>query len=152
MAVADTIKDLMEPSINDLGFELWGVEFISSGKYSTLRIYIDSENGIDAKNCETVSHQVSSILDVEDPITTAYNLEISSPGVDRPLFTLEHFHRFLGSEISLRLFRPIDGKRKLSGTIKEVKDNSESIILDMNISELEIEFSLIDKANLVVNF
>jgi ribosome maturation factor RimP len=152
MAVADTIKDLMEPSINDLGFELWGVEFISSGKYSTLRIYIDSEQGIDAKNCETVSHQVSSILDVEDPITTAYNLEISSPGVDRPLFTLEHFHRFLGSEISLRLFRPIDGKRKLSGTIKEVKDNSESIILDMNISELEIEFSLIDKANLVVNF
>lgn len=150
MAIADTIKQLIEPSVNDLGFEVWGVEFIASGKYSILRIYIDSENGISADNCESVSHQVSSILDVEDPITSAYTLEVSSPGVERPLFELEHFHRFLGFDVRLRLFRAVENSRKFSGTIKEVK--GETIILATNINEVEIDISLIDKANLVADF
>jgi ribosome maturation factor RimP len=150
MAVTDIITELVEPSINDLGFQLWGVEFIASGKYSILRIYIDSDNGISADDCELVSHQVSSILDVEDPITSAYTLEVSSPGLERPLFTIEQFRRFLGSEVSIRLFRPVDNKRKLTGEIKQV--NEQSIVLATQIDEVEIAIPLIDKANLVAHF
>lgn len=150
MAIADVITEMISPSISDLGFGLWGVEFVSSGKYSTLRIYIDSDNGIMATDCEIVSRQVSSILDVEDPISTAYTLEVSSPGMERPLFTKEHFHKFLGFDVDLRLFRKLNGQRKFNGSIKQIE--GDILILATNIDEVKIDLSLIDKANLVAHF
>ena len=86
---------MLSAPVEALGFELVGIEFIRA-RQSTLRIYIDSDNGINVDDCADVSHQVSAVLDVEDPITVAYNLEVSSPGLDRPMFTAEHYTRYLG--------------------------------------------------------
>lgn len=93
------LTEMLSAPVEALGFELVGIEFIRA-RQSTLRIYIDSDNGINVDDCADVSHQVSAVLDVEDPITVAYNLEVSSPGLDRPMFTAEHYTRFLGEEVS----------------------------------------------------
>ena len=105
--------------VEALGFELVGIGFIR-GRTSTLRIYIDSEDGINVDDCADVSHQVSAVLDVEDPITVAYNLEVSSPGLDRPLFTAEHYARFVGAEVTLVLRMAVQNRRKWQGVIKAV--------------------------------
>lgn len=84
---------MIKAPVEALGYELVGIEFIR-GRTSTLRIYIDSEDGINVDDCADVSHQVSAVMDVEDPITVAYNTEVSSPGLDRPMFTAEHYVRF----------------------------------------------------------
>ena len=94
------LTEMISAPVEALGFELVGIEFIRS-HHSTLRIYIDSDEGINVDDCADVSHQVSAVLDVEDPITVAYNLEVSSPGLDRPMFTAEHYVRFMGEEVSL---------------------------------------------------
>ena len=82
------IEALLEPTIEALGFELWGLEYLSQGRHTLLRLYIDGENGVTVDNCAEVSRHVSGVLDVEDPITGEYTLEVSSPGVDRLLFRL----------------------------------------------------------------
>merc|ERR1711916_184587 len=92
----EKLTEMLEPGVEALGFELVGIEFVRAGKHSILRVYIDHENGISVDNCADVSHQVSAILDVEDPIATEYALEVSSPGMDRPLFTIEHFAQVVG--------------------------------------------------------
>ncbi|MDG2393894.1 MAG: ribosome maturation factor RimP, partial [Thalassotalea sp.] len=85
------LTEMLRPSVEMTGVELLGIEFISAGNNSVLRLYIDHENGIDVDNCADVSRQVSAILDVEDPISSEYNLEVSSPGVDKPLFEKAHY-------------------------------------------------------------
>ena len=95
------------------GFELVGIEFIR-GRTSTLRIYIDSEDGINVDDCADVSHRVSAVLDVEDPITVAYNPEVSSPGLDRPLFTAGTL-RPSGEEVTLVLHMAVQNRRKMAG-------------------------------------
>ncbi|MDH5614342.1 MAG: ribosome maturation factor RimP, partial [Gammaproteobacteria bacterium] len=94
MGQAPQFRALFEPAITAMGYELVGVEYLRQGKQGLLRIYIDSENGITVDDCGKVSHQVSGILEVEDPIRENYVLEVSSPGLDRPLYTAEHFVRF----------------------------------------------------------
>ena len=86
--IADKVLSILNPSVHDLGYELLGVEYVPSGKHSVLRLYIDSEKGIGVDDCEIVSRQVSAIMDVEDPISGQYNLEVSSPGIERPLFSV----------------------------------------------------------------
>jgi ribosome maturation factor RimP len=115
--ITDKIEVLIQPVIEDMSYELVGVEYIASGKHSILRVYIDSDQGIGLNDCETVSRQLSSIFDVEDPIMTPYNLEVSSPGVERPLFNIEHYQRFLGHDVKLRLLRSVNGQRKFNGAI-----------------------------------
>jgi ribosome maturation factor RimP len=100
--ITDKIEVLIQPVIEDMGYELVGIEYVASGKHSILRVYIDSEQGIGLSDCETVSRQLSSIFDVEDPITMPYNLEVSSPGIERPLFHIKHYQRFLGNDITLQ--------------------------------------------------
>ncbi|MEN9461286.1 MAG: ribosome maturation factor RimP, partial [Pseudomonadota bacterium] len=102
------LQQLFEPAVTALGYELVGVERLSFGRRGALlRVYIDSPTGITVDDCGRVSHQISGILDVEEPIKSDYTLEVSSPGLDRPLFALEHYVRFVGKEVSLRLHRPI---------------------------------------------
>lgn len=113
------LTEMITAPVEALGFELVGIEFIR-GRTSTLRIYIDSEDGINVDDCADVSHQVSAVLDVEDPITVAYNLEVSSPGLDRPLFTAEHYARFVGEEVTLVLRMAVQNRRKWQGVIKAV--------------------------------
>ncbi len=148
----DKITNLIAPSIEDLGYELVGVEHIASGKHSVVRIYIDSDNGIGVDDCATVSHQISSIFDVEDPITEQYNLEVSSPGVERPLFHIGHYQRFLGHDIKLRLLRSIEGQRKFSGAIGSVSEADGSIELITELGPVVLDIDLIDKANLIAHF
>jgi len=146
--VADKVVALINPVIKDMGYELLGVEYVTSGKHSILRLFIDSEQGIGVNDCEMVSRQVSAIMDVEDPITGQYSLEVSSPGIERPLFTLAHYQRFLGHDISLRLFRSIEGRRKFSGCIGSVSEVDETIELVTELGPVTIDLNLIDKANL----
>ncbi|WP_455366170.1 ribosome maturation factor RimP [Kaarinaea lacus] len=141
------IQVLIEPAVAALGYELVGAEYLSQGRHSLLRIYIDSEDGITLDDCERVSHQVSGILDVEDVIHGHYSLEVSSPGLDRPLFTLNHFKRFIGKQAKIKLTTPIDGRKKFNGVILAVDDNR--VVLEQDSEEIELPFNTIEKANLV---
>ena len=113
---------LLEPAISGLGYELVGIEYLPTGKNSVLRIYIDSEQGILVDDCEIVSRQVSAVLDVEDPIRGAYTLEVSSPGLDRPLFTPEQYAAHVGQTVRVQLGRALDGRRKFKGELLEVTE------------------------------
>lgn len=150
--VADKIEALINPVIIDMGYELVGTEYVASGKHSILRIYIDSDNGIGLDDCEAVSRQVSAIFDVEDLITGQYNLEVSSPGIARPLFHIGHYQRFLGHDIKLRLLRPIKGQRKFNGAIGSVSEVNNSIELVTELGPVVLDVDLIEKANLVAVF
>ncbi len=150
--IADKITDLINPVVEDMGYELVGVEYVSSGKHSILRIYIDTEHGIGIEDCVKVSHQLSAIFDVEDPIATQYNLEVSSPGIERPLFNIGHYQRFLGHDINLRMVRPIDGQRKFRGTISSVSEVNNTIELVTELAPVTLDINMIEKANLVADF
>ncbi|CAC9997142.1 Bacterial ribosome SSU maturation protein RimP [uncultured Gammaproteobacteria bacterium] len=150
--ITDKIEALIQPVIEDMGYELVGIEYIASGKHSILRVYIDSDQGIGLNDCETVSHQLSSIFDVEDPIMTQYNLEVSSPGVERPLFNIEHYQRFLGHDVKLRLLRSVNGQRKFNGAIGSVSEANNSIELMTDTGSYKLDIELIEKANLVAHF
>lgn len=147
----DRLTTLVASAVNALGYELVGVEHLSQGKHSVVRVYIDSEQGITLADCEQASRQISGVLDVEDPIRGQYNLEVSSPGLDRPLFTTEHYIRFLGEKVKLRLRRAIDGRRKLTGRIHKVEHDVITIVDDTD-QEFEMTVDDIDKANLVPDY
>lgn len=118
MAVTkERIVELLEPPIAALGFELADLELHFSRGGSVLRLYIDAGTGVTLENCETVSRQVSSILDVADPMPGGYTLEVSSPGLDRRLVKHAHFDRFAGSEVQVKLRRLLDGRRRFRGTL-----------------------------------
>lgn len=143
------LTELISAPVEALGYELVGIEFIR-GRTSTLRIYIDSEEGINVDDCADVSHQVSAVMDVEDPITVAYNLEVSSPGLERPLFTAEHYARFAGDEVSLILRMAVQNRRKWQGIIKSVE--GEMITVTVEGNDEVFALSNIQKANLVPHF
>lgn len=147
--IEQQLTELVKAPVAALGFELVGIEFIRS-RHSTLRIYIDSKNGINVDDCADVSHQVSSVLDVEDPITTAYTLEVSSPGLDRPLFVTEHYQQFIGEEVSLTLRMGMQNRRRWVGQIKSAI--GETIIVTVDGQDETFAMSNIQKANLVPKF
>lgn len=142
------ISDLLRPTVQTLGLELWGIEHLMRGRSSLLRIYIDSDQGITIEDCERVSRQVSGILDVEDPLPGEYTLEVSSPGLDRPLFSFEQYQRFVGEVVNLRLRAPIDGRRKFKGVLE--KAEADQITLTVDGALVNIAFAQIEKANIVL--
>ena len=141
---------LIEPVVTSMGFELWGVEHLSQGKHSRLVIYIDSPNGITVDHCADVSRQVSGILDVEDPIPGQYQLEVSSPGMDRPLFTLAQFERYKGNTVSLRLSAPFEGRRKFKGLLAGI--DGDEVLLHLDGEEYCFPIDSIDQARVVPQF
>ncbi len=143
------LRELIEPAVTALGFDLVGVEFIH-GKSGLLRIYIDHEDGISVDDCQSVSYQVSGVLDVEDPIRGRYSLEVSSPGLDRPLFRTRDFERFAGHEISLRLSVPVEGRRKFKGILLGMREGQ--VVLKMDDEELIVSLDEIDQARLVPDY
>lgn len=145
-----TLESLIEPAVAAIGFELWGVEFIRAGKHSTLRVYIEGENGISVDDCAEVSRQLSAIMDVEDPISTNYLLEVSSPGMDRVLFKPEQYASFVGAVLTLKTRLPVDGRRKFKGVLEGIEDNS--VVLTVDNDEFCIPFKNIDKAQIVPQF
>lgn len=148
VASVDMISDLLRPTVEALGLELWGIEHLTRGRSSLLRIYIDSPQGITIDDCERVSRQVSGILDVEDPLPGEYTLEVSSPGLDRPLFGFEHYERFVGEVVNLRLRAPLDGRRKFKGVLE--KAEADQITLTVDGALVDIPFAQIEKANIVL--
>ncbi|PCI61681.1 MAG: ribosome maturation factor RimP [Gammaproteobacteria bacterium] len=146
----DKLAELLRPAVEETGKELWGVEFVSAGKHSVLRIFIDHENGINVDDCAEVSRQVGAILDVEDPISSEYNLEVSSPGLDRPLFNKAHYQEIVGETVSVKLSIPLNGRRKFKGKLSAIENDSLIIIVDGE--DYEIEINNIDKGNLVPQF
>jgi ribosome maturation factor RimP len=144
--VQDDIERLLEPIIESMGYELWGCEYLAQGRHSLLRVYIDKEGGVGIADCEQASRQISALLDVEDPIPGHYSLEVSSPGVPRPIFRQAQYHRYIGQVIHLKTFKPVLGKRKFIGTILSVSDAA--FVLDMGGLQQEFNFSDIVKANL----
>jgi ribosome maturation factor RimP len=118
------LRNLLEPVVTDLGYELWHLESQGSGRSGVLRLYVDSPQGIALEDCEKVSREVSAVLDVDDAGGGQYQLEVSSPGLDRPLITGEHFSRFIGQRARITMFAPVDGKRKLRGTILAVSGDT----------------------------
>jgi len=141
------VHDLLEPVITAMGYELLGIEYISQGRHSLLRIYLDKPEGIVVEDCEKVSRQVSAVLDVEDPISGQYTLEVSSPGLDRPLFTLAQCERFVGEQVNLRLHAPHQGRKRFKGLLSAVSDGQIAVEVDGNV--YEIPFDLVEKANLI---
>ncbi|AEP29695.1 ribosome maturation factor RimP [Brumicola nitratireducens] len=144
------LTDMLTPPVEALGFELVGVEFVRAGKHSILRVFIDHENGIDVDDCADVSHQISAVMDVEDPITTEYNLEVSSPGMDRPLFKSEHYALVVGEIITVKLSIPQDGRRNFKGLL--LKCENDTILIKVDNDEFSLAIANIEKGNLVPNF
>jgi len=144
------LQQLLVPAVSALGYELLGVERIQSGRRCLIRIYIDQANGISVEDCEKVSHQVSGVLEVEDPIKSAYTLEVSSPGLDRPLFCRAHFERFIGRDIKVRLNKPLNNRRVFNGTLHSVINDDLVMIVDGTAYQLTL--ANIEKANLVATF
>jgi len=150
LAKQQELIDLIQPIVEGLGFVFWGIEYIGQGKFSTLRIFIDSPNGIDVENCAEVSRQVSAVMDVEDPITSEYTLEVSSPGVDRLLFTLEQFIAYTGEKVQIKLRAPFDGRRNFKGQLKGVEEGD--IVVQVDQEEFLLPLDLIDKAQIIPTF
>lgn len=144
------LQELVQDSICDLGFELVGIECQRSGRYLTVRLFIDKEGGVTVDDCADVSRQVSAIFDVEDPITDKYNLEVSSPGLDRPLFTLAHYQRFIGQDIVVHLRIPVADRRKWQGKLEKVEGDMITLIVDGK-PQIFI-FGNIQKANIIPKF
>jgi len=139
----DELVEMLEPAIEAMGFELADLELNLGHSRGLLRLFIDSEDGIDLDDCEAVSHQVSGLLYVEDLIAVDYRLEVSSPGLDRKLVKPEHFDRFVGRQIKTRLKRLIEGHRRVKGQLLSrdgetvlVRSDSETIAISLNDIEV----------------
>lgn len=141
---------LVEPVVADLGFELWGLELASAPGRSLLRVYIDSAGGITLDDCARVSRRLAALLDVEDPVRGPYDLEVSSPGLDRPLFSLAQFARYAGREVRIRLRAKIEGRRRLTGRIIEVA--RESLTIDGDDGRHVVPADMIESARLTAEF
>ena len=118
------LTNLLKPLIEDLGYEFVGLEQRSHPKNPVLAIYIDRPEGISVEDCERVSREVAALLDVEDPIQGHYSLEISSPGLDRPLFNLQQFEQFRGETVKVTVYAPVEGRRKFKGAILATADRA----------------------------
>lgn len=147
----EKLKQLIKQEAELLGYELVGVEFVGQGKGAALlRIYIDHADGITLDDCVEVSRQVSGVLDVEDPIQENYRLEVSSPGLDRPLFELEHFERFKGSKVKLKTRVKIENRHRFTGLLSGVEENQ--VLIEEDGNSYRIPFEEIDSAKLIPEF
>jgi ribosome maturation factor RimP len=140
------LTDMLEPTVEALGFELWGVEYLSQGRHSVLRIYIEGENGITVDDCAAVSEQVGSVLDVEDPITGEYTLEVSSPGMDRLLFKLDQYPGYVGEMVELRLRSAFEGRRRYKGVLQGIE--GDDVVLRVDNHEYLLPHGAIEKARI----
>ncbi len=146
---------MLDSSIRGLGYELLGFEQVQDAGGAVLRIYIDHENGIVVDDCGIVSRHISGVLDVEDLVKGQYFLEVSSPGIDRPLFKLEHYEKFSGSVAKIKLSRMLDGRRKFQGELRGINDQNIVIILagstghEDETQEISIPFNMIDSGRIV---
>lgn len=146
----DKLSELLSPIVEDLGYRFWGLEYQVRKADALLRIYIDHENGISVDDCAKVSHEVAGILDVEEPITMAYILEVSSPGMDRILFSANQFSEFIGEDVKMKLNQMVDKRRKIKGKIDSVE--GEQITIESEQEKITIAFDQIMRARINPGF
>ena len=147
--LAEKISVLIEPVVVDAGAELVDVVYLSEHGRWVLRVYVDKDGGINIDEISRISREISSLLDVEDIIERRYSLEVSSPGLDRPLTKPEHFRRVIGKDLRLRTVEPIEGRRNFKGTL-EGFSGDKLTIKDSDGLSFEVEFGNIDRARLDV--
>ena len=145
----DTLRDTLAAAVVSLGYEFVGYTLHRQGRGSVLCIYIDSDNGITLDDCSKVSRQVSAMLDVEELIRGQYTLEVSSPGIDRPLFELKHYQKYIGCQVKIKLYAAINQRRQYKGILQRVEGENIHILVDNSIKEVVLPFSSIEKANLI---
>ncbi len=145
------LTPFFEPVIESMGYELVGVEFLGGGGHGTLRVYIDRDDGVSVDDCAAISHQISGILDIEEPIKQAYDLEVSSPGIDRPLFKLADFERFAGQTARIKLAIAQQGRKNFKGRLQGVVDDK-MVKIEVDGEEFSLPFADIARANLVGEF
>lgn len=147
--VVERVQEILGPILDSLGLFLWDIEFKREGPRWLLRIYIDSESGVSIEDCEAVSRDIGTALDVEDIITHSYTLEVSSPGLDRSLSRPEHFRRFIGSRIKVKTFQPVEGQKAFRAEIAGLNDGMLRLRLDSG-AEIDTPLTNIAKASLEV--
>ena len=145
------LGNLFEPVVESMGYELVGVEFLGAGAYGTLRVYIDRYSGVSLDDCAAISHQISGILDVEEPIKQAYDLEVSSPGIERPLFKLADFERYAGKTVRIKLAVGLLGRKNFKGELQGVAE-SKLVTIEVDGEVFDLPYADIAKANLVGDF
>lgn len=147
---AQSVWDLLEPEIKGLGYEFVGAVFGQAENGMTLRVYIDKDDGIVLDDCAKVSRQVSALLDVEDVIDVAYLLEVSSPGMDRPLFTAEQFAREVGQNVRIKMTTMVSKRRKFTGELLAVEDDR--VVIDIDDAQVTLKIDDIESAKLIPTF
>lgn len=145
--VPDKLQGVIEPTVTSMGYEFVGLDYQGRPKNSLLRVYIDKEEGITVDDCALVSRQISAVMDVEDPVAGHYTLEVSSPGLDRPLFTAEHFEHFAGSKVQVRLASPLNGRRKFRGMLQGM--SGEDVIVVVDDEEYCLPLASIEQARVI---
>jgi len=146
-SVASALRVRLASGVEALGFEMVEAELSGGRHHRTLRVYIDGPEGVTVDDCAAVSRQLSAILDVEDPITGSYTLEVSSPGLDRPLVTPADFRRFQGAMIKVRLLNALDGRRNFTGRLLET--TPESVVMEVDQERFNLPLAAIERARLV---
>ncbi|BAV34338.1 ribosome maturation protein RimP [Sulfuricaulis limicola] len=144
------LRKLLEPGVSAMGFELVDVEMAGSHHSPTLRVYIDSPRGVNVDDCAKVSRQLSALLDVEDPLPGQYTLEVSSPGLDRPLVKPEDFRRFVGETVKVKMQQPVLGRRNFSGRLVEVA--TDHVVVEVDKESFSLAFDDMERARLVPRF
>ena len=161
------LTELLEPSITAMGYTLWGIEFHSNSVNALLRIFIDKDTGVTVDDCADVSHHVEGLLDVNDPISTAYTLEVSSPGLDRSFFSLEQMMKYLGSEMDVQLISVVNNRRRFKATFTKAEGENLTFFIPKSTGkkgkaakqvevtegeEITVDYSMLDKVNLSPTF
>ncbi len=141
------ISELLISPIEQAGYELWYVDYKKEGKQWFLRLFVDHTEGVGIDDCIKINDLIAPILELEDPIPQEYTLEVSSPGIFRPLITPEHFQRFLGKTIKVHLFQAVDGKKQLKGELRSATSENFLLVLE-NQESIDIPYSLLAQANL----
>ncbi len=145
--IEQKVSELVEPLTDYNGLELVLVEFVKGPRGNILRLVIDKEGGVTLDDCSRLSRVVSDLLDVHDPVPGSYNLEVSSPGINRPLVRAEDYERFSGQKVFVRTSEPVEGRRKFKGLLRGVSDHEE-VIIDASGQEFLLPLGLIKKARL----
>ncbi|WP_017414499.1 ribosome maturation factor RimP [Clostridium tunisiense] len=142
----EKLNKLALPIVESNGFELYYLEYVKEAGQNIFRIYIDSDNGVALDSCVKVSRAISDVLDVEDPISEEYNLEVSSPGVFRTLYTEKHLSRYIDNPVLVNLNSLVDGKKKYDGILKSFDE--ENIVLSVESSEVVLPRSKVSAVSL----
>lgn len=150
MSKLQVLQAVLAPVVEAMEYQCWGIEFVSQGRHSVLRVFIEHEQGISVDDCEKVSRQLSAVLDVEDPISGEYRLEVSSPGIDRPLFTLEQFAAYAGHQVKVKMRVAIENRRNFQGLLRGVEE--QDVLVQVDEYEYLLPVEDIEKAQVVPVF